>query len=172
MPKTFITLGVIFLAAVAEISLSPNLFFGRVVPDVVLVLIIIWATRRRFQLFWPWALSAGLILDIISLGRVGLNALSFVIVSFGVNFISKRFFVARRGQAFMWMALLLVLGTTVDYVVISGLSDLAIRSLAVFNWHVWFFKILNNLIFLVVIYWPVASSRTVFPMEEERLLVR
>lgn len=173
MYQKILTSGLIFVAAVAEVSLFPALFFGHVQPDIVLILIIIWSSRKSFEGFWIWAIVAGLILDVVTLERIGVNAASFAIISFGINFLSKRFFIGQRRYAFFGVAILVLVGSIINYAAGTGLR-IMIGELSsnAFNLRTLFFKIIDNLIILGIIYWPVVSSRRIFPIEEQRLVVK
>jgi len=173
MYQKILTLGLIYLAAVAEVSLAPNLFLGRLVPDIVLVLVIIWSSRKSFESFWIWAIIAGLVLDAVSLERIGLNAALFLLISFGINFLSKRFFVGQRSRNFFWVAVLILAGTVISYTLGIGLNAaVGEMSLEAFSFRGVIFKAVNNLIILTIIYWPVVSSKNIFPIEESRLVVK
>lgn len=173
MYQKILTFILIFLAAAMQVSMAPGLFFGLVTPDIVLVLIIIWASRQSFESFWLWALVAGLILDILSLERIGIDAISFLLISVSVAFFSERFFVRRRNGAFLWVAFFLLVGTLLNYFLLGAAEALNDGSGAsIFSPHVLIFKILNNLIILAIIYRAVISLRDVFPIEDNRLLVK
>ena len=162
-----------FLTAVAEVSLAPNLFFGRVGADIVLILVIIWSSRKSFESFWIWAIIAGSVLDAVSLGRIGLNAILFLIVSFGINFLSKRFFVGQRSRNFFWVAVLVLAGTVLGYASGVGLNAaVGEMSWKAFSFRNMIFKLVNNLIVLAIIYRPVISFRNIFPIEENKLVVK
>lgn len=173
MYQKILTFSLIFLAAVATVSFSPALFFGHVQPDIVLILVIIWSSRKSFEDFWIWAIVAGFVLDTVTLGRIGVNAISFVIISFGINFLSKRFFIGQRRYAFFWVAALVLAGSIVNYASGTGLGVMVGESSPnAFNFRTLIFKIIDNLTMLAVIYWPVVSSRRIFPIEEQRLVVK
>ncbi len=173
MYQKILTFGLIYLAAVASESLFPALFFGHVAPDMVLILVIIWSSRKSFESFWLWAIGAGLILDAVTLERIGISAISFLLISFAINFLSKRFFIGQRSRAFFWVAMLVAGGTMLNYLLGIGLSaavgNLTLRA---FDARILIFKIINNLLVLAVIYWPVVSSRQIFPALEPRLVAR
>ncbi len=171
MYQRILTFSLIFLAAVAEMSLFPILFFGGVAPDVVLILVIIWSSRKSFESFWIWAIIAGFILDAVSLERIGTSAISFLLISFGINFLSKRFFLGQRRRAFFWVMMLVLVGTVVHYFL--GMTiEVATQSLSLsaFSFKILLFKLLNNAIMLALIYWPVISCKNIFPVAETNLV--
>jgi len=173
MTHKFLTFIIIFLAAVAQVSLAPNLFPGASVPDIALVLVIIWAARQNFESFWLWAVGAGLILDVVSLGTIGISAVSFLVIAFATSFLSKRFFVVQKGKSFFWMMILVLLGTSVNYFLTGGLIALQGASGAdIFGLKEWLLKILDNFIVLMIVYWPLIRSKRIFPIEDTRLIVR
>jgi len=173
MYQKALTFSLIFIAAVAEVSLFPNFSIGRVAPDLILILVIIWSSRKSFESFWIWAIISGFTLDILTLGRLGINAISFLIISFAINSLSKRFFVGQKRRAFLGVAFLVFFGTSINYLIGTGLHEITQEFIfETFSYKTLTLKIINNLLALVIIYWPVASSRKIFPAEEPRLLVR
>ncbi len=171
--QNILTISFIFLAAVTKISLFPEIFPGHIAPDILLILIIIWSTHKTFESFWLWAVFAGLILDAVSLERIGVNAISFLVISFGVDFLSRRFFISQRRGMFFWTAGLVCAGVITNYFLVGGIH-LASGNLSAqfFSWHDLFFELLNNLIVFSLIYLPVTNFKSIFPIEKSRLTVK
>ena len=173
MYQNILTLGLIFLASVTKISLAPALFPAHVVPDVLLILVIIWSARKTFESFWPWALASGIILDFVSLERIGVNTISFLIISFLVDFLSRRFFINQRKSMFFWVAALVFLGIITNYLLLSGMYFfIGNLNPGVFNLRSMLFELLNDMLVFAFIFWPVNSSKIIFPIEESRLVIR
>ncbi|HHE45779.1 MAG TPA: rod shape-determining protein MreD, partial [Candidatus Moranbacteria bacterium] len=77
MREKFFLFLLFFLIAVAQVSFLTNFFPSHLAPDAVLILIIIKSSKKSFEKIWLWAVVAGFILDILSLGTIGLNMISF-----------------------------------------------------------------------------------------------
>lgn len=178
MRRKILIIFLIFLAAIAEISLFPNFFPRRIAPDAVLILIVIWSKRKNFQGLWFWAVVSGLVVDIFSFSRIGASAVSFLLISFAVSFLSWRFFSARKGHSFLPVALFVAGGILANYVMVNFLNSSADYFSGTggefwknFSFQIWLFKLLGGLILCAIIYYPVISLKSVFPAEENNLIV-
>lgn len=173
MYQKILTFSLIFIAAVAEVSLCPTLLFGRVALDIVLVMIIIWSSRQTFENFWLWAILAGVTLDLVALNRIGISAISFLIISFGMNSLSKRFFVGQRNRAFWGIAVAVIFGTIFNYAIVISLEALATHfAFTAIDYRAILLKQAGNLVVLAIIYRPLASSRIIFPAGASRIFVK
>lgn len=159
---------IIFLAVILETSFFPALFAGHIVPDVVLVFIILWSSRKRFEDIWFWAFLAGFILDIATFGKIGINAISFVAISFLASFLKERFFIAQRTGSFL-IALALVFGGTIfNWLVINFLNDFLV------NFHLGqlTMKIGGNLIVAIFMYLLILKYKGIFGISESKLIMK
>ena len=77
MTRIFLAI-VLFLAAVVQATLLPKLVPGIILPNIVLALILVRTARTSVVEGLIWALFAGLILDVLSLDRIGANVLALV----------------------------------------------------------------------------------------------
>lgn len=77
MTRIFLAI-VLFLAAVVQATLLPKLVPGIILPNIVLALILVRTARTSVAEGLIWALFAGLILDVLSLDRIGANVLALV----------------------------------------------------------------------------------------------
>lgn len=162
-----------------EVSFLPNIFPRSIAPDLVLIIIIIWLREENFEKFWPWVIVAGFLLDILSFSRIGISSFSFLIIFFGVSFLSKRFFVMQKKKVFL-ASLAIVLGATTAHYFLTNIlffvpNNFSIESLSlwkVFNLQTFLFKILNNAITLGIIFWPLSKLKNIFQTEESRLALR
>lgn len=161
----------IFLAAILETSLLPNFFPKNIAPNVVLVIIIIWLSRKKFEQLWVWLILAGFILDILTFSPIGINAVSFLIIAFGIGFAAKRFFVIQSTKSFFAIAALISGATLINYTLVNLLLGLtgyfsghkAISFSEIFLFQNLFFQILGNLIIFSIIYWPIVRKNNWTP---------
>lgn len=169
-----------FLAVILQVSFLPKLFPQNIAPDLILVIIIIWSFKRNFNDIWPWIVVAGFILDLVSLERIGSYEIIFLAVAFLVDILANRFFVIQRGSTIFAIAILVIMGTIIN---IFGLNFIHILSnyfygkggvyfSKIFEINKLILKIVNNLIILVLIYWPMAKLKNIFPIKENKLTVR
>lgn len=77
MTRIFLAI-VLLLAAVVQATLLPKLVPGIILPNIVLALILVRTARTSVVEGLIWALFAGLILDVLSLDRIGANVLALV----------------------------------------------------------------------------------------------
>lgn len=159
---------IIFLAVILETSFFPALFAGVIVPDVVLVLIILWSSRKKFEDIWLWAFFAGFFLDLAISQKIGINAISFVIISFVASFLRERFFIAQRTGAFAIALTLVVGGTILNWFLINFLTNFSMN----FSWKLLVMKIASNLAVAIFMYFLIARYKRVFGISESKLIMK
>ena len=83
--RFFVLLPILYLTAVLQTSLADALSVGHVAPDLLALLAVIWLLvspgRRAFLV----AGLIGLVVDLISPGRPGIAAASFLLVGYGLT---------------------------------------------------------------------------------------
>lgn len=168
------------LVAIFQVSFLPNISFARIAPDFVLLLIIILSFRKNFDEFWSWVVVAGFIFDIISFGTIGVSTLIFLLVFFLVNFFANRFFVSRKNLDFFALAFFIFFGTIINYISLDFLNSFIFyfseqdkfNFFRNFNMQILGIKIMNNLIFFTIIYWPINRFGYIFSTEKNNLIVK
>ena len=159
---------IIFLAVILETSFFPALFAGRIVPDIVLVLIILWSSRKKFEDIWLWAILGGFILDIAIFGKIGINAFSFVIISFLASFLKERFFIAQRSGSFAIALTLVAGGTILNWILINFLNNFLVS----FSLGLLAMKIASNLAVAIFMYFLIARFKGIFGISESKLMMK
>ncbi|MFZ2975039.1 MAG: rod shape-determining protein MreD [Candidatus Moraniibacteriota bacterium] len=159
---------IIFLAVILEISFFPALFAGQIVPDVVLVLIILWSSRKKFEDIWLWAILGGFFLDLVIAQKIGINTISFVIISFLASFLRERFFIAQRAGAFLIALTLVTGGTILNWILINFLTNFMVN----FSWKLLLMKIVSNLAVAIFMYFLIARYKGVFGINESKLRMK
>lgn len=92
----------LFVVCVIALQISfLNVSFIGSVPNVVLMVAIVWTLIRNFLTAWPWIVGLGLVYDTISMGAIGTTSLALILFSYGVSFLSRRFLVEHRGFGMM-----------------------------------------------------------------------
>ncbi len=74
-----------------EQSVLVNFFPTQYVPHIVLVLVVFFSLRRDLGRIWKELILAGILADIFYFSFFGVNVLSFIFLSFFVNYLSRRF---------------------------------------------------------------------------------
>lgn len=177
MQNFFIAI-IIFLSVLVQTSLLPNFFPAGSVPDLALILIMIWTAKSDFNSILKWAIIAGIFMDLISFWPVGINIFSFVAVAFAVNSLSKRFLVVQSTWRFFILAIMIIFGTLMNLAIIfflmkisariSGLSD---AGLSIFNQNL-FLKPLYNLLIFVIIFWPLEKLDKILRHQNKRVIIK
>lgn len=124
MQKIIIFL-IIFLAVILQSAVFSNVFFLGTGPNILLLLIIFWASREGFEKALGKVILTGLILDLVSFHPVGMNIFSFVAVAFLVGFFSKRFLAVSSGWRAPVLIFLVILSALTNELLLAGLFQLA-----------------------------------------------
>jgi len=177
MQKIFIGI-IIFLAVVLQVSLLPNFFSTGLVPDVALILVIVWTAKNGFDASLAKTISAGLLVDLFSFWPVGLSILSFLAVSFVVDSLSKRFLVPQTVRKMIIFISLILVGTWINYFLLTILMKIfvSIRNLPQNDFSIWnqaiIFKPLFNLLTLAAVYWPLEKLEHIFGQQNKMIIKR
>lgn len=170
---------IIFLAAIFQTSFLVNFFSREAVPDIVLVLAISWLVQRNLEKKWYRMFWAGFFLDVLEKGFIGLNAFSFVFVALTLYFISERFFPDLKNDNFsdfLILASFVTAGTLLSNLIVEiglwGLKDSLFVFSGIFGLEKLTVKIIWNLVFLGIFYWPVKKLDTILYLRRKVLLGR
>ena len=83
---------IITTAAFAQATVVPATFPLRVMPELVLVLLLIWAALRGLVEGMVWVFAVGLLLDLLALDSFGTNGLALLPVALLAGPARRRFF--------------------------------------------------------------------------------
>jgi len=157
----------IFLAAIIQVSFLPNLFPGHVAPDIMLVSAIIWSVWKNLKRAWLWIIPAGLVLDVLTFDYLGVNAISFFIISLGVSSLSKRVTADNKILIVLLYAGFIIVGTIANFLIgdiLNGLNRFAVDWNGLLaetvNRNGLIQKIFFNLIVSPFIYWLIVKMKT------------
>ena len=159
---------IIFLTIILELSFFPALFSGYIFPDIALVFIILWSSHKKFEEIWLWAFFTGLILDLVISEKIGINALSFLMIVFGTSFLRERFFISQRSSAFFIALIMVAGGTALHLLFVNFLADLSI----IFSLKFFIIKICSNIIIAIFLYFILAKFKIIFGINENKLIIR
>ncbi|MDR3559051.1 MAG: rod shape-determining protein MreD [Candidatus Pacebacteria bacterium] len=178
LQKIIIFLTILILAA-AQVSLFPNLMPGGLAPDAVLLLVIFWAARYRFDRVWLRVALAGLILDVLTSSALGLNVAAFAIAAFGVGSLAKRLKAAQKPLATLVLFGFVVFGTLAYGFSFTALAVAASHFSGVVTTQfsgAWlaglFFRIIYNLILFGILYWPFRKMEIFFQVAPTKTLIK
>lgn len=158
----------IFLAAIAQVSLLPNFLPSSFVPDPVLILIIFWAVRERFEGMWGRAVFAGMILDAVTFQPIGIHSAAFAAVAFGVSSLAKRFLVSQKAWKFSAILAFAAFGSLVNFFIthafFGAMDKIMERGVM---WIIW--NMLSNVILFSMLYWPLLRLEKVINLYSRKV---
>jgi rod shape-determining protein MreD len=111
LKKRLIYFAVVLLALIIQVSVLPVFFSYQNIPQIMLMLVIAGTIIFGFHRVLPWVIFGGILLDLISYQRVGLSVILFVLVSYFVSFISRRFLVENKNWGFLIMIFFIAVAT-------------------------------------------------------------
>jgi len=94
--KIIIYLLALSFALVAQTSIFPAFFSNFSIPQITLMLILVWVTRKNFISQLPWIIIAGFLLDLISYTPLGTTISFFVLAAYAFSFFSRRLLVEKE----------------------------------------------------------------------------
>lgn len=82
----------LFFVAIVQATILPGLHVAGVMPDLMLVLLLVWSALRGTGEALIWVFAAGLILDVLAMDPLGTNGLALMIVALLAGPARRRFF--------------------------------------------------------------------------------
>lgn len=82
----------LFFVAIIQATILPGLHVAGVMPDLVLVLLLVWSALRGTGEALIWVFAAGLLLDVLAMDPLGTNGLALMIVALLAGPARRRFF--------------------------------------------------------------------------------
>lgn len=176
MSKKIIYIGIIFLAIVAQTTFFP-IFFSRITPDVVLMLILAWTILDGFNNFFLWSILAGLFYDLASMSVIGTHIIVFLFVVYFVSFFSNRFQVGMKGLGVIIIALMIGLSTLVSNAVfvlveITNVEKISIIGSIKFIVHIILEFVYNGILFVFVYAFLKKIKKTFFLGNQKAIIIK
>jgi rod shape-determining protein MreD len=125
MSQKVATLLIIFFSAILQTAVFSNLFFWGLGPDILLLLVIFWTIQEGFEKALGKNILIGFIFDLITFYSVGTHIFSFVLVSFFVGLISRRFLVIAAGWRVFIVGITIIFCTWANSLFLNGLFSTA-----------------------------------------------
>lgn len=82
----------LLLVILVQATVLPGLHLIGVLPDLVLVLLLVWCALRGIGEGVIWVFAAGLVLDVLAMDRLGTNGLALLAVALLAGQARRRFF--------------------------------------------------------------------------------
>lgn len=170
----------IFLAAVLEVSFFSNLFSNSAVPDLSLVIIAIWSTKKGFERTLFLVIFLGLILDLLFLGPIGTHIMLLLFVAFVSSSLAKRLAEQEKGTSIIVLSGIVAVTTIVNFIGLKFISEIYSYFLNldnaffadVFRFRVLGIKIFYNIIMLWTLFWPISKIGNIFYTHKDRVVLQ
>jgi rod shape-determining protein MreD len=88
----YLSLPILFLAAVLQAGLVPQIRFGGAAPDLVLLCVVAWSINAELQEALVWAFVGGIMSDLLSVAPIGTSSLALCIVVFFISGVNRQTF--------------------------------------------------------------------------------
>lgn len=180
--KNFFIGAILFLAVVVQVSFFPNFFSDEAVPDLALLIIVIWTARSSFNAVLKWAIFGGFIMDIASFWPIGINIISFAAVAFVTNSLGKRFMTSQFGWKFFIYSAMVLIATLINFAAVSILSNVTIETEEFRHYFQGFadwsllqnvgLKVVYNLAVFSIIYWPLERVDKIFSYYNRSIILK
>lgn len=102
---------VILIGVSFQTSVLAILFSRGQIPNIILLIIIIWTIIVGFNKIWPWAIIAGAALDLASFEPVGKNVIFLILISYIMNFFLQRFLTENRAWRIITISFFVVIAS-------------------------------------------------------------
>lgn len=165
---------ILFLLVILQVSFLPNFFDSRIIPDLALIVLIFFTTRKGFGEIWLKAVTAGLILDFFSFYPLGVNVIALLLVVLITSFLTSRFLAAHSIGRLLILILLIIIGTLINDFMVAILTKLFKNSydfLSIFSWDIGL-KILSNILIVAIIYWPLKKYENIKLFFEQKDILK
>jgi rod shape-determining protein MreD len=161
---------VIFIFSLGQVSLSGGIFSPEIFPDLLLVLSIFWVVYFGIEKKLIWILIAGLFLDLAMGGPLGKNIFLLAFIAYLTSYFSGKLLLrGESGKFFLTMAFLIA-GTLISEIVGRTLTLFMLGDGFKFTLLLGgevFLKMFFNLIFFMLIYFPVIKLEKAFFVQKE-----
>ncbi len=150
---TYWSVPLIFLAAVLQATLVPQIRILGGQPDLVFLLVLSWSVNGRLEQGVAWAFVGGITQDLLSAAPIGASVLGMLLLIFGIERLRGQVF--RIG--FVMLVGLVIVGTVLQktaFMLVAAVSGFTIYPVENFTYII-LPTIAYNLLFLWPIYWIV-----------------
>ncbi|HPN96911.1 MAG TPA: rod shape-determining protein MreD [Candidatus Moranbacteria bacterium] len=163
----------IFIAVILQSSFLPIFFPPETIPDLALILIIIWTIRNGFEKTVGRSILAGFMLDLVYFWPVGISIITFVTISFITSFLAKRFLISQRSWRLFIIVCFVVLGTLINQTILVVFAKILtyLKEETLFSPFFGissFFKIVSNIVLLFIIYLPIKKIESFLDMYTQK----
>jgi rod shape-determining protein MreD len=117
----YLSLPTLFLAAVLQASLVPQIRFGSAAPDLVFLVVISWALNAELDEGLTWAFVGGILNDLLSAAPTGASVLGLVLIVFAISGVNRQL----QGAGCLLLLALVLGGSLIQQAAFLGVLALA-----------------------------------------------
>ncbi len=165
---------IIFIFSLGQISLSGGIFPSGTFPDLLLVLSIFWVVYFDQKRKIGWILLAGFFLDLAMGGPIGKNIFLLGLCAYATSYISLKLLMPGESAKFFLTMAFIAGGTLINEIIGRTLTLLALNegfNSALLLGREVFLKTFFNLIFFMLIYFPVIKLEKTFFVQKGEIKI-
>lgn len=162
MKPIFFRSAFLLSGALLQVSLVNTMFSSLVIaPPILLAGVIATTLFRGFSSSWQWAVVAGVLLDSLTLGRIGMTALEYVLAAALLSFTAKELVLSyHMGRVLFFGGLLWMFETGVHFAEVTFFSLVSDQAVPLSS----FFAQVHWTIFFASLPVSVAVCALLFPL--------
>jgi len=150
--------GILYLIGIFQSSFLLFFFPNGVAPNLLLIVLVFLVALGGFTNALTSIVVAGVVMDVLSLSRIGLNVILFIIIGLVVVFLAKRLSVSQSIWRFFILISLVGVASMLSDLMISGwvvFSETTPRgALTVFNLEI-LKRLISNMGVAILLYKPL-----------------
>ncbi len=161
MKRKFFILIILLILAIIQSSALPKFFPENSVPNLLLIVVIVWSAKIGFSRGWKLAVVSGFLSDLFSFVAVGTGIFYFTAAAICVSYLARRFLVSQKTLQFFILLVFVFCGSLLEgllrlifpeifrQITLSGIFSLPLFSSALI------FKVFYDSLLFSLLYWPI-----------------
>lgn len=125
MSKKLIIFLIIVLACIFQVSVFPGVFSWNNGPDLLLLLVIYWTIKEGFEGTLGRNILVGVLADLVNFRPVGTYLAIFLLVSFLVSSVSKRFLIVAGIWRVFTLTATIIVATLAERFLLEAIFSIA-----------------------------------------------
>jgi cell shape-determining protein MreD len=110
MKNFLLRISIIFLIILLQVSFLNLIFADNRLVNLSILAVISWIIVSGFEKMWVWIILLGFLNDIFLAQKIGPNILFFILFSYLISFVSRRFIIERRFSGFLLVVVFILMG--------------------------------------------------------------
>ena len=166
----------ILLAIMLQTGFIIPYFKSGTIPSILVVTAVYFTYSYGFENVWKWVFMTGIFVDLLTFSWLGVNALALIMVAAVSSMLSKRFMILHYQWRILIITVLMIFGTLVNEIILTFFPNFFMFLKAeptynqVFSWHWLWLKIIYNLLFFTVLFWPFKKIEKIVIFYGEQII--